>query len=68
MQTGSSFIGGASASAGAVRITQKTISKGFLVKSIMKLLAKLERSTDLNVNMKFTMILSEFLIKREYQK
>lgn len=49
----------------AVRITQKTISKGFLVQSIMQLLNKLEKSNDLNVNIQFTAILSEFLIKRK---
>ncbi|KNC29509.1 hypothetical protein FF38_11508 [Lucilia cuprina] len=49
----------------AVRITQRTISKGFLVQSIMKLLNKLEKSNDLNVNIQFTAILSEFLIKQK---
>lgn len=48
-----------------VRITQKTISKGFLAESVIKLLSKLEKSNDLNVNIKFTAILSEFLIKRK---
>ncbi|XP_075167799.1 uncharacterized protein LOC142239952 [Haematobia irritans] len=51
-------------SASATRITQKTISKGFLVKSIMKLLTKLERSKDLEPSMKFAVLLSEFLIKQ----
>lgn len=60
--------GGAAVVGGGVsanRITQKTISKGFLIKSIMRLLTKVERSNDINVNMKFAVILSEFLIKRK---
>ncbi|XP_073846580.1 uncharacterized protein [Musca autumnalis] len=56
--------GGAVGRVSANRISQKTISKGFLIKSIMRLLTKVERSNDLNVNMKFAVILSEFLIKQ----
>ncbi|XP_059226335.1 uncharacterized protein LOC106080700 isoform X2 [Stomoxys calcitrans] len=56
--------GGGRGHGSAARITQKTISKGFLVKSVMKLLTKLERSKDLDASMKFAVILSEFLIKQ----
>ena len=49
----------------ANKITQKTISKGFLVQSIMKILTKLEQSNNLKVNVQFAALLSEFLIKRE---
>lgn len=50
----------------SVSITEKTITKTYLIDKVLKLLTKWDHSTNLNINIKFSALLSEFLIKRLY--
>ncbi|KAI9581114.1 hypothetical protein GQX74_014497 [Glossina fuscipes] len=48
----------------SVSITEKTITKTYLIDKVLKLLTKWDHSTNLNINIKFSALLSEFLIKQ----